>query len=563
VNWNDIEFKWRAGDWATRRSDEQEWFDLFTGEMLEEAESESKSNESTGKKTKLYPLEINPIRGMAEAHRDTVIGILPNHNAVPVRISHPQEQITQVLSQIQKDSNFSSMFMEAILLMQSRGGHAFKVSWEPQRADLQYRARILGINSCDIWPVYEESDPWRLLECYIGHEIDSETALALYGIQTKMDTGLYMEWWNEEEYHIWVDGQTVTVKVNGTPVPLAGKHNIGRVPVVYVPHIRAGQGIWGTSHAKDIAGIVKEINLATADVGDAVFEVTHTNMVGGNLSEGKVIRKALVDQDKNIVGHYWDVGKAPNIAGSHDPFLDYPTHPDVPPISRDYQDQLWALARFQTRTANAALGEIAFSSGRVVGTVMSQLMLPTLSHTQTERTDLATGLQHISDIILRTLNAHRGDLGNMGISVAEFSEEALKEEIKVTWYPAIPVEVVQKNEMLNQSFSMGTISLEALLEDRGVDDIQAEMKKIWDDIEKAAMIQAKADAYVEKVKAQLQAEQQQQLTDQKLQQQQEVHDQGMKFKEEDHKVASEMKKKQAEQQAKQPKPAAAGGFNGR
>jgi hypothetical protein len=560
MNWNDIEFKWRAGDWATRRSEEQEWFDLFTGQALEEAESESKSDDKSGKKTKLYPLEINPSKIMAEAHRDTVIGILPNHNAVPVRISHPREQITQVLSQIQADSNFSSMFMEAILVMQSRGGHAFKVAWEPQRADLTYRTRIIGINSGDIWPVYEESDPWRLLECYIGHEIDSETALALYGIQTKMDTGLYMEWWNQEEYHIWVDGQTVTVKVNGTPVPLAGKHNIGRVPVVYVPHIRYGNGIWGTSHAKDIEGIIKEINLSTADVGDAVFEVTHTNMVGGNLSQGKVIRKPLVDQDKNVVGHYWDVGAAPNIAGSHDPFLDYPTHPDVPQISRDYQDQLWQLARGQTRTANAALGEIAFSSGRVVGTVMSQLMLPTLSHTQTERTDLATGLQHISDIILRTLNAHRADLGNMGISVAEFSEETLKEEIKVTWYPAIPVEVIEKNRMLNESYSMGTISLEALLEDRGVEDIPSEMARIWADIEKAAMIQAKADAYVEKEKAKIAAEQQQQLIDQKLQQQDELHRQSMKFKEEDHRVNTDLKKKQAQQQ---PKPAAGGFNNGR
>jgi hypothetical protein len=544
MNWDEIEYQWRSGDWATRRSQEQEWFDLFTGEALEEAESDSKSDNKTGKKTKLYPLKINPAKIMAEAHRDTVIGILPNHNATPVRISHPSDQITQVLSQIQKDSNFNSMFMEAILLMQSHGGHAFKVAWEPQRADLQYRTRIVGIKSGDLWPIYEESDPWRLIECYIGHEIDSETAMALYGIQTKTNTGLYMEWWNEEEYHIWVDGQTVTMKVNGQVVPLAGEHKIGRVPVVYVPHIRAGQGIWGTSHVDDIEGIIKEINLSTADVGDAVFEVTHTNMVGGNLTEGKVIRKPLVDQDKNVVGYFWDVGKAPNIAGSHEPFMDYPTHPDVPQISRDYQDQLWALARSHTRTATAALGEIAFSSGRVVGTVMSQLMLPTLSHTQTERTDLATGLQHISDITLRILNVHRPDLDNLRIQVPEISEKVLKDDIKITWYPAIPVEVVEKNRMLNESFTQGTISLEALLADRGVEDIPAEIVRIWADTEKAAMIQAKADAYVEKEKAKIAAEQQQALIDQKVQQQDDLHQQNLKFKEQDHQVALQQKKQQ-------------------
>ncbi len=528
MNWNDIENLWRSGEWATRRKDEQEWFDLFSAKFLRQAETE-KPDPKTGKKSKLYPLEINPLKSMAEAHRDTVIGILPGHNAVPVRISHPTDQITQVLSQIQKDSNFGSMFMEAVLVMQSRGGHAFKVNWEPQRDDLAYRTRIIGINSANIWPIYDVSDPWRLLECYIGYEIDADTAMTMYGIKINGNTGLYMEWWSETEYHVWVDGTTVTINAGGRSVPLTGTHNLGRVPVVYVPHVPAGrdEGIWGTSLAQEIEGIIKEINLSTADIGDAVYEITHQKLIAGNLPSDKLTVQPIVDQDKNITGYYLNTGKSPNAQFSHEPFADFPTHPDLPQTSKDYQDQLWTLASLQTRTAKAALGEINFSSGRVVGTVMSQLMLPTISHTQTERTDLATGLGHVVDIILRTLRAHKADLSGMGVTTPAISDDTLKQEIRVTWYPAIPVEVVEKNQMLVTAYQAGTISLVALLEERGVDDPEAEAERIWGDIERAAMIQAKADAYVQVQAANAQAKAQKDLNDQKLQQNDELHQQKM------------------------------------
>lgn len=497
-----LEQLYRTGAWSEWRDTVNDWHDWFTAKKIKDAKSEI-PNKKTGKKVDLYPLGINPFLTVAEAHRDTVIGTLPNHSTLPIQIDHDRPELTAAVATVLANSDFASMLMEAVLLMEIHGGRAFKVAWEPGRDSLTYRTRLVSLSTAEVWPIYEPTDPWNLLECYIGQEIDADVALSQYGVTLDHPTGLYLEHWTRTDYRIEIDGQPIFVNVNGTLVPLAGPHKIGRVPVVCVPHIRAGE-FWGLSHVEQILGMVKEMNSATLDIGDAVHAGTHPRLIGGNFRNKQPEVRPIVDESKNVVDQYIYTSDTPIQQGAQPPFLDYPKRPDVPAEAPAYVEMLTKLIQRQTRTASSALGEINFSSGRVVGTVMSSLMQPTLAHTQVERTDLATGIQHIVELILRTLDAHRADLANLGAPpVPAMTPSDVLDHIHtvITWYPPIPIEAKDQAAIIVQEVTGKTRSILSALVERGVPDPEAELQQIFAEYEQLAMIDAKAKALVAEAQA--------------------------------------------------------------
>src|SRR3974377_2235784 len=88
--------------------------------------------------------------------------------------------------------------------------------------------------------IYNESD-WaarrkEARECLIGYLISAEDAKNRYNIEPRKGKTevVYLEHWTETEFRIVVDNRVPSVPGYG---PFEGVHQIGRTPIVYVPHI--------------------------------------------------------------------------------------------------------------------------------------------------------------------------------------------------------------------------------------------------------------------------------------------------------------------------------------
>lgn len=530
-------------DWADRRASAKKNLNWYTGAAIRDQRSQTPSPD-TGQPVPLYPLAINIIGPQTSLNRSVTVGNQPDYDSSPIQIRFRMDEqykdvgdkLKVVFDRILRDSYAPSMFSEAILMMQIDGGTVLKVNWEPKSDFLKYRTRIVRYRSSQIQPEYDLTDRWRMRSCYLGWEIPAEDAQKRYGIDVSNSKPnvIYLEYWDEEEYKITVDGQVPPESGFGK---MQGKHGLGRVPFVYIPHSPSGE-FFGNSHVDDLSGVTIEINDRYADMGDAVSEITHPMLVVTDVNKnGGVKLTQIIDQNKRTVKYAYNLGDTIALPNSKTPDAHYVEHSDIPEAAVGFTKEIERVGHKQGSMPMAATGDQSYSSGRVTGPVSLSDMFEIIAHSQVERTDFSEGVRQLVDITERQLIYHQDDPELKGAGLPRLDKKYLGQEVLTVWNPQLPLEATQEAEMINADVQAGTSSIESALRRKHVTDVEDEEKRIWADKERQAKIDAKAQLEIEKMKVSAQEE----MNQQKKQQQDELHQQQLGFNEDKH--ALDMKHK--------------------
>jgi len=499
----------RSADWDIQRRLEERWNGWFNNNALTLLTT-GVTDPDTGEPQRRFPIAVNYPKVYAEIHRDVMFGISRNYDEVPVRTvlrldnGGDVSAVQAVHDQIWRDSNGTALQNEAGLLMQIRGGHAFKVAWEPDNSFLRYRTRIVSLKSSMIFPIYNETDYWNLEECYVGYYIDEEEAKTRYGVDVHgsgvpvySPSGdnrmfhkwvLYVEHWTKDEYQITIENKVARKNLGGTWVNLEGKHNFGRVPIVYFPHHRAGS-FYGTSHIDDIQDLAKELADIKTDKGDVSHSLSHPLLIGKNIRDRQVKMIPIWDAKKeNIIAYYVDAGTA--AMNQPEPSLEYASPPQIPDSVANISNELKDDMQFMVRVTDAAIGEQDVSSGRATGKFVGSNMMPVIQHTQTERMDFTMALSKVTDIELSVIEAKRPALAVLGIEVPKITDEIRFARKVTVWNPAIPMDVSEQATILIERLKNNGVDLETYLEKMGEIDPADIRAKIIADLTELAKIEA-------------------------------------------------------------------------
>jgi hypothetical protein len=272
------------------------------------------------------------------------------------------------------------------------------------------------------------------------------------------------------------------------------------------------------------------MNDRDADMGDAISEIAHPKPFVANVPQGIAVLP-LFDQNRKVIGYYYDGGTAKAIPNAAQPKMEFPSSTiDIPKAATDFSAELFHKARLQARIASVATGDDDVSGGRITGTATGYRMWPTVAATQNnERVEFSQGFINLTNIVLRWLKEKGKALDSLeDVEPTKITDEYFKMEIVPVWHPAIPIEKTEENVMLNSDLQVGGISLETYLVRKGHKDPRAEAERIYKHLTRMAEIEATAQIKVAEMKAESdekKLEMQGELNEQRLEQQDEVHQQ--------------------------------------
>ncbi len=489
-----------SSDWVERRKLEAEWQGIYDGSIIREQTIDI-TDPDTGEKQKRYPVPVNSAKVLCKIKRDVLFGMPQSYDYPPVRVMFvPKDKgdttasdgLQAIFDRIFADSYFGSLQAESGLMMQIRGGHAFKVAWEPGNPDLKYWTRIVSLNSSMIYPIYDRSDMWNLRECYVGYMISEDEAKTRYNVDVRGTHArgevLYLEHWTRTEYTIYVGDKIARRVINGEFVELRGPHDFGCVPIVYVPSNRAGD-FYGMSEIPDIEGMVREENDRLADNGDAVQAMSHPLLVGRDINESvKLI--PIFDEKKRITQYYLHIGSTKLTANAHPPEMMYVNPPPLNEVAHQMGSELRERMMFVTRVTDAAIGHQDMSSGRVTGPVMGANIWPTVADQQTPRYDYSTMMRILIKIIRNILKAKAPVLRSVANDMPLMTNGLMDAEFIVLWNPPIPLDVQTKADILIRRLEAEGIDLVTFLRELGDLDPEGSAQKIIAEAKIFAQIEA-------------------------------------------------------------------------
>lgn len=489
----DTQSIYNGAPWTTKREEYEAYWNIYSG--AEWDETTGVQDPDTGRAQLRYPLQVRPAAKCCRIHRAVMFGMREDTSLLPVRAAVASEGPGAREAQLRFQNFINSSWVwsqgaavmeEAGLLLQIYGGHFFKVAWEFWNGELPHRIAVRSLKS-PAWcmPIYDIYDPWHLMEAWIGYRIPAEVALVKYGVRSDKKEVLYLEHWTRDEWRITVGGEVPKMKWGDRlEAGLEGENPWGLVPVVYIPHEREGD-FYGRSLVANLPGLARELNARLADTGDAVRETAHRFLVMRNTrSRGALMARRIVAEGR-YVGEAVDIGDAPPITGSKDPDLFAVESHGVPSSVAGFPDTLWEEIRRQADVAAVAMGDDDVSGGRITGPVTSYRMFPSISHTMTERANFSTGLNMIAQIMATIVEERErsGTYRQLGIEGPGITPEMRQMTLRQAWYPMIPIEQIQKVQMLTLRLQAGGISLETYLDKMGEDDIPQEIERIHADME--------------------------------------------------------------------------------
>jgi len=466
-------------EYTTQSSKYQELESWFNGQALSETQSQG------GNEIDVYPLRVNPIRTACLKHSYALFGEFPDDISgtlvqprVIVEADRDKSQsdiVEDALSKAWYNNNGAAVMMENGLLSQIFGGCIFKASWVPDLPE-EYRVRIERIHPREFVCVPYENDYWRLKQAWVVRKITKDAA-EQYGVKLATDFGYYIEWWREDEYQIMVDDNPIVYDMFGAQTVLGGRNPFGFVPFVYIPHERAGE-FYGNPVITDAGqGLTKELNLRTADAGDATSDQSHSVIAMRNVRGTPKIQR--LSNGVQVI----DLGSAQNITGAaSEPDLFSVTRSQITDpmlhLSRDVRDEL----RRELMVPAVAEGEDE-GSQRSAATLVLR-MWPLTSHIKSERALWSTGLTAFNKMLLSIMaNKKFGGI----------NKEHLKLPLKNKWYPILPRDRQAFVEELVARRGVQLGSLEHLLALIGdVEDIDVVMEQINEEKEFNAEMELKA-----------------------------------------------------------------------
>lgn len=439
----------------------------FTGDALESYIGKGKN------KTEKYPIRVNPVQSAVAKHTAALYGtgsdIFGGTLVKPKAFSLDPENksrnrdaefVNNLITSAWAQSNGAEIQVRNGMLSQIFGGSVYKLAWNPWDKMLDFPIRIESINPMYFYAIPSPSDYWSLQQAWIIIPINREKAME-YGVPTQQG-GYYVEHWTPEWYSVRVNNYPLSVNYWDQNHIMDRPNPWGIVPFVYIPHVRYFN-FWGTSLITDAAiGLIKEINLRLADVGDHISQVSHEIIAGRNIQNAAAVRKIPGVTD------YIDLGGTPGFsAGSTEPHMWAVKRTPVTDSSINLVGELYNHLRREIYIPAVADGEDEGSQRS--GETLHVRMWPLTGHTRIERALHSTGLARLYKMLLLML-AQKGEAG--------VKSKHLKIPVGSHWDPVLPrgrgdliMELVNR-----KSADLGT--LEHLLRLTGDVDDPAAMARI-------------------------------------------------------------------------------------
>ena len=446
-----------------------------------------------GKKLKRYPVRFNPIKNAVYKHAQALFGEVLEDNrplVVPKLIMENEKEATRVedlLHRIMEESNGRAIMIENAIASQVYGGCVFRVLYPRTYFEEGPKIRVEAIPPKFFIGIPSSGDPWRLSEAWILKPM-SPLEASQFGIDyesTAFLTPHFVDYWSEHAHREYVvdsiDGKAL--------VTLSDEQNpYGIVPVVYIPHVRSG-GFYGDSLIDNVRGIVAEMNLRIADIGDAVYRESHLGLLAY----------------KNVSGKPEYINLAPGISAfelkSSLGFSENSKDPDMWEVKKTQTsssmidfviDVLYKQFRIDAFLPAVADGEDE-GSQRSAETLAAR-MYPLLSHIQMERAFWTTGMRVLYKIILRMMKV-KGE-GNI-------TDEHLNCSMRFEWADILPKDREKLVNEVVQRRAQKLGSLRHLLKLLGdIQDIDGEIEEIEKEIEEEQNRQMESNAQMLKLKAQ-------------------------------------------------------------
>src|SRR3990172_4720625 len=411
------------GEWTTRNIDLDAWWQWLSGEALDVLNRNGKLSKDNSYPL-MYPLKINPIKPAAMLHNYALWGEVPDTSDPMVKTVLEKKEglntdlVDKTLAQVFYENHMRDLDMDMGLQSQFLGGVVYKVTWDPDDGDLPLGVRIEYIDVREFWCEWSGSNHWSLTKAWIKRDISAEEAKT-YGVDIGKGTGIYLESWTRSERHITINGKDALHPK--TQRPLSEPHDLGFVPFIYIPHLRAGN-FWGISLVPDMIGLAEELNSRKADQGDALRKGVHRKPWGRNIPNGHPTIETLSD------GQEW-INAGKSIGQQPEPQMDTLDAPDIPESSQKFTENLLDLLRIAGFTPSIAYGEEEGSQRS--GQTLYSRMWPTLAHVRHERGWWTEGKKQLAEYVLRILAARK---------MGDIVQAHLGQRKRQIWSPMVPVD---------------------------------------------------------------------------------------------------------------------------
>lgn len=478
-------------EWTEQQRRYSYWWDLYSGERLKE--------NIPGTEDPATPLRINPFRVYANMHGMLTLGSMPGEQIIRIYaeplLVNPEEEgpiedrtTGRIIESVWKENGWLDLLPEAARIMQALGGVFVKVVHDSEFFN-GVRIEVLPPNV--VYPVFGPQR--RLIEVWITYHVSAAEAAA-YGLNTDGDNALYVEHWTESEWNVKVgrNGEELQVAIldgerleGVNPYKLPNERR-ATIPFFYAARLRTIAN-YGTSIAEDMAGLVREINERSADMGDSIGRSGHrerfaSNWRGARDADGRIILHQGPDE---IV----DMGVTP--AGSEPTKIEVHDPPAFSPAYPDFLSALNAYLSDSSLTAPVIMGRDEGSQRS--GETLAARALPTVTAVSYYRTALAELLHNCSVQTLRIMAlmpAVKGAGTRNGIK----PEQVRAYRFHTDWWPVLPKDRREVAEIEAMLFGAGIRSLEMAIHSLGdVRNIEEEVTRIKAMAEEKAKLEAQSN----------------------------------------------------------------------
>jgi hypothetical protein len=432
-------------------------------------------DKSTGKPIETFPIKINPLKQTCAKHAATVVGQnvdsirfggMPFQMLPTIKPKTKAAKIKDALTKTFTKSAFGATFLSNCITAQYLGGSLIQANWLP----LEKRIEISTPNVREFFGIPDRLNYWSLREAWIVREINELDARSLgYETNTGENKFFYLEYWNKKSYKVMING--TVLKFPGTDIEQSGENPFAVVPMIYIPHIRTKSFLGESIITEAVKGLIREMNLRMADIGDAVSDDSH-NIIAVRNIRGNI-------QTINIDGRSMqNLGGGAGIGNENDPdMFAVSTKSASEPMIR-FNTDLYKIYRRETNHPAVADGEDEGSQRSSL--TLNVRMAPLVSEAEMERLFYSVGLNFFCNILLKMMFIK---------GIFEITEDMTDIDFTVQWQSMLPKdrEALTQEVAVRSKNKLGSLkTLMGLFND--IEDIDEEMNSIKDEKELTAPV---------------------------------------------------------------------------
>jgi len=465
-NLQDVEgFPYTA--WMEQQIFYQEMEDWWKGVPLSAVIVDTK----TGKTIEKFPIKINPIKGTCHKHAATVMGQgvdsirfggLPFQLLPDLKKNEKKkgEVITDAFKILFKDNAFGAAFLTNCINSQYLGGSVIAAKWLPQDT----RIEISTPSPKEFIGIPDGTNYWRLREAWIVKEISMSDAIAYGYVRTPYEDEkskyYYIEHWAKKTYKIMINGKVITFP--DSTIKQEGENPFGVVPMVYIPHIRTNGFIGDSIITETIKGVIRELNLRMADIGDAVSDDSHGYVAVRNIRGN--IKPITVGDNRPVL----DLGGGTGIGNEAQPDMFSIMTKSASETMNKFAEELYKIYRREANHPAVADGEDEGSQRSSL--TLAVRMAPLVAEADFERLYFTQGLMEMARFLLIMMADKK---------LYNITADMIETNFIIQWQPMLPRDrealtteaaVRSKNKLGSNEHIMGLFG--------DIQDVEEEMDKI-------------------------------------------------------------------------------------